>query len=342
MGRELAVQLTGEMLIGRANVRGAGKPFRAVDPSTGRELEPMFFGGTIADVERACTLASSAFDSFRESGLEERARLLEAIAEQLLALGDTLIKRASAETGLPPARLEGERGRTVGQLRLFASVVREGTWIEPRIDPALLTRAPIPRADLRQRHIAVGPVAVFGASNFPLAFSVAGGDTASALAAGLPRSCQSPSGSSRNVGARWSRGSRGRHGVRISGGCVLAPRRFRSRGRRSARRGPAHQSRWLHWLAARGRCAHAHRTGQAGADPRLCRDEQHQSGVLATRGASRPAALPSARALPILSRWVPGSSAPIQASSLPSTVRGSRPSWPPQGTRWWRARQPPC
>jgi 2,5-dioxopentanoate dehydrogenase len=186
MGRELAVQLTGEMLIGRANVRGAGKPFRAVDPSTGRELEPMFFGGTIADVERACTLASSALDSFRESGLEERARLLEAIAEQLLALGDTLIKRASAETGLPPARLEGERGRTVGQLRLFASVVREGTWIEPRIDPALLTRAPLPRADLRQRHIALGPVAVFGASNFPLAFSVAGGDTASALAAGCP------------------------------------------------------------------------------------------------------------------------------------------------------------
>ena len=123
---------------------------------------------------------------FRETGLEVRAKLLEGVAEQILALGDSLIDRACAETGLPKGRIEGERGRTVSQLRLFADVVRDGGWIEARIDPAQPSRTPMPRSDLRQRHIGVGPVAVFGASNFPLAFSVAGGDTASALAAGCP------------------------------------------------------------------------------------------------------------------------------------------------------------
>ena len=137
-------------------------------------------------MERACALAWACFDAFRETTLDERARLLETIAEQLLGLGDNLIERAMAETGLPRGRIEGERGRTVGQLRLFAAVVRDGGWIEARIDPAMPDRTPLARADLRQRHIALGPVAVFGASNFPLAFSVAGGDTASALAAGCP------------------------------------------------------------------------------------------------------------------------------------------------------------
>lgn len=178
--------LTGNMLIGATAVRGSGASIRAVDPASGRELDPPFPGGTPADVERACALAWDAFDAFRDTGLEQRARLLEAIAEQLMALGDTLIERASSETGLPRGRIEGERGRTVGQLRLFAAVVREGSWIEARIDPAQPGRTPLPRSDLRQRHVGLGPVAVFGASNFPLAFSVAGGDTASALAAGCP------------------------------------------------------------------------------------------------------------------------------------------------------------
>ncbi|PMV39444.1 aldehyde dehydrogenase (NADP(+)), partial [Pseudomonas sp. FW305-3-2-15-C-LB1] len=91
-----------------------------------------------------------------------------------------------AESGLPRARLEGERGRTVGQLKLFAQVVRQGDWLDATIAPALPDRAPLPRPDLRRINVPVGPVAVFGASNFPLAFSVAGGDTASALAAGCP------------------------------------------------------------------------------------------------------------------------------------------------------------
>ncbi|MWM14975.1 aldehyde dehydrogenase family protein, partial [Escherichia coli] len=111
---------------------------------------------------------------------------LEAIASQIEALGDALIERAMAESALPRPRLEGERGRTCNQLRLFASVVRAGDAVGARLDSALPERKPLPRSDLRMRRIALGPVAVFGASNFPLAFSVAGGDTASALAAGCP------------------------------------------------------------------------------------------------------------------------------------------------------------
>jgi NADP-dependent aldehyde dehydrogenase len=133
-------------------------------------------------VERACALAWAAFDAYRETGIEQRARFLETIALRILDLGDALLERAMDETGLPRGRLEGERARTVGQLRLFAAVVREGSWLDARIDPALPDRKPLPRPDLRLRQVPLGPVAVFGASNFPLAFSVAGGDTAAALA----------------------------------------------------------------------------------------------------------------------------------------------------------------
>ena len=178
--------ITGEMLIGAQSHRGGQGEVRAVDPASGAALDPVYGGGGAAEVERACALAWAAFDAFRETGLEQRAAFLEAVAQAILDIGDALIVRAMAESGLPRARLEGERGRTVGQLRLFAQVVREGSWIEARIDPAMPGRTPLPRADIRQRHIPLGPVAVFGASNFPLAFSVAGGDTASALAAGCP------------------------------------------------------------------------------------------------------------------------------------------------------------
>jgi 2,5-dioxopentanoate dehydrogenase len=178
--------LSGNMIIGSTLVRGSATTFSATNPATGDNIEPSFGGGGREEVERACELAWAAFDSYRETSLEARAAFLEAIADQIMVLGDALIERAMAESGLPRPRLEGERGRTVGQLRLFAGVVREGSWIEARIDPAMPDRKPLPRSDLRQRHIGVGPVAVFGASNFPLAFSVAGGDTASALAAGCP------------------------------------------------------------------------------------------------------------------------------------------------------------
>ncbi|WCE05339.1 aldehyde dehydrogenase (NADP(+)) [Pseudoxanthomonas sp. JBR18] len=177
---------TGNMLIGASAIMGSNGTVKGINPSTGAFLEPAYGLATAADLERACALAAAAFDAYRETSLQARASFLETIADEILAIGDDLIERAMAESGLPRARLEGERGRTVGQLKLFASVVREGSWLEARLDPALPDRAPLPRSDLRQRHIALGPVAVFGASNFPLAFSVAGGDTASALAAGCP------------------------------------------------------------------------------------------------------------------------------------------------------------
>ena len=178
--------LTGCMLIGKDRVTGTAGSFRAMDPASGASLEPAFGGATAQMLARACALAAASFDAYRETGLAARAMFLEAIANNILELGDELIERGIAETGLPRARLEGERQRTVDQLRLFAQMVREGSFLEPRLDAPLASRRPLPRPDLRLRNVAVGPVAVFGASNFPLAFSVAGGDTASALAAGCP------------------------------------------------------------------------------------------------------------------------------------------------------------
>src|SRR5580692_746420 len=177
--------VSGKFFIGAERV-GASRTFRAINPATGDSLEPDCAAAGEDAVERACALAWSAFDSFRELDSELRARFLEAIAEQILALGDDLLERGHLESGLPIARLTGERARTVGQLRLFADELRKGGWLGIRVDPALPERKPLPRSDLRQRKVALGPVVVFGASNFPLAFSVAGGDTASALAAGCP------------------------------------------------------------------------------------------------------------------------------------------------------------
>jgi NADP-dependent aldehyde dehydrogenase len=182
---ERVMGITGESLIGRRAVRAA-QTYTAIDPATGALLAPDFSAAGETEAQAACALAASAFASYRETSLDDRAAFLERIAERILEIGDDLIVRAMAESGLPRARLEGERGRTVGQLRLFAKVVRQGDWLGLRLDPAQPDRKPAPRSDLRQRKIPLGPVAVFGASNFPLAFSVAGGDTASALAAGCP------------------------------------------------------------------------------------------------------------------------------------------------------------
>ncbi|CUI04820.1 aldehyde dehydrogenase (NADP(+)) [Massilia antarctica] len=178
--------ITGEALIGGRAVRGNGGSFQAFDPSTRAPIEPSFHMVDAAQIDEACRLAEAAFDPFRASSNEARATFLETIAAQILELGDELIVRAMTESGLPRARLEGERGRTMGQLKLFADLLREGSWADVRIDSALPDRQPVPRPDLRLRMIGLGPVAVFAASNFPLAFSVAGGDTAAALAAGCP------------------------------------------------------------------------------------------------------------------------------------------------------------
>lgn len=178
--------LTGKQLIGQDAVLGTEQAIYAENPATGEILEPAYPGASLDQVRKACELASAAFDTFRAMPDETRAVFLETCADEIMAIGDELIERAVAETGLPRARIEGERARTCGQLRLFAEVVRAGHYLDVRIDPAMPDRTPLPRADLRLRKIPLGPVAVFGASNFPLAFSVAGGDTASALAAGCP------------------------------------------------------------------------------------------------------------------------------------------------------------
>ena len=177
--------VTGKLLVGTAQI-ATDAAFQAVNATTGEFLQPRFSAAGAAEVERACELAWHAFHSFRELDPELRARFLETIAERIDALGPELLERAHAESGLPLARLTGERGRTMGQLRLFADELRRGGWLGLRVDPALADRKPLPRPDLRQRKVPLGPVVVFGASNFPLAFSVAGGDTAAALAAGCP------------------------------------------------------------------------------------------------------------------------------------------------------------
>jgi NADP-dependent aldehyde dehydrogenase len=166
--------------------RAGDSNFRSIAAETGQPVGDAFKTHGLGDVEAACLAADAAFDIYRATDREARATFLERIGEEIVAIGDDLIIAAMRESGLPRARLEGERGRTVGQLKLFAGVLRSGGWLGLRIDPAQPDRAPLPRPDLRLRMIPLGPVAVFGASNFPLAFSTAGGDTASALAAGCP------------------------------------------------------------------------------------------------------------------------------------------------------------
>ncbi|MDM9592947.1 aldehyde dehydrogenase (NADP(+)) [Pseudomonas guariconensis] len=180
------MSLSGNLLIGQRAIAGTQAPVFAINPATNAQLEPAYPGGSREHVELACSLAWEAFDRYRDTSLEARAAFLERIAQNIEALGDTLVQRAVAESGLPQARIQGEIGRTCFQLRTFARTVRAGEWLDVRVDEALPERQPLPRPDLRQRHVALGPVAVFGASNFPLAFSVAGGDTASAFAAGCP------------------------------------------------------------------------------------------------------------------------------------------------------------
>jgi alpha-ketoglutaric semialdehyde dehydrogenase len=178
--------LSGKQLIGfRFNSEGT-ETFHAVDPANGESLEPEFYQATGHEVDEAFHMAEQAFASYRRKKHHERAAFLDKIGDEIAALGDELIDRCMLETGLPRVRLTGERTRTVNQLKLFAGVVREGSWIDARIDTADPHRQPSPKPGIRQMHIPLGPVGVFGAGNFPLAFSVAGGDTASALAAGCP------------------------------------------------------------------------------------------------------------------------------------------------------------
>lgn len=158
--------------------------FYAENPATGARLEPAYYEASQNEIQNAIVKSNAAFQQYRNKTGVEKAEFLEAIASEIQALDLTLIQRAMEETGLPEGRLLGERGRTVGQLKLFATLLRDGSWVDARIDTADPDRKPAPRPDIRSMQKALGPVGIFGASNFPFAFSVAGGDTVSALAAG--------------------------------------------------------------------------------------------------------------------------------------------------------------
>jgi NADP-dependent aldehyde dehydrogenase len=182
---ELALELKPVSLIGFGE-GGEATAFTAMNPATGSPLEPKFFAATTEDLERAAALAHAAFPVYSNLSGKKKAAFLRHIAAAIEAAAPAIIKRANLETALPEARLQGETARTCNQLRHFADVIEEGSWLDARIDNADPDRKPLPKPSIRSMHKPLGPVAVFGASNFPLAFSVAGGDTASALAAGNP------------------------------------------------------------------------------------------------------------------------------------------------------------
>jgi 2,5-dioxopentanoate dehydrogenase len=177
-------ELIGTSIIGFHRGALNGGTLYGVNPATGEKLSPLYHAASPSEVDAAAILAHKAFESYSQTTGAERAHFLRVIAENIEALGDTLITRAVQETGLPEGRIRTETGRTCNQLRLFAELVEEGSWVDARIDHGNPDRKPLPKPDVRSMLRPLGPVVVFGASNFPLAFSVAGGDTASALAGG--------------------------------------------------------------------------------------------------------------------------------------------------------------
>lgn len=178
--------ITGKLYINGTWVEGQAGHYRATNPATGKDIEPSLSKASVEQVGEAVAAAEKAATAFRNSSLQQRAAFLRTCADEIMALGPELIERVTEETGYPAARGEMERGRTCNQLRLFADTILQGDYLDARIDTALPDRQPLPRPDIRHLNQALGPVVVFGASNFPLAFSVAGGDTAAAFAAGCP------------------------------------------------------------------------------------------------------------------------------------------------------------
>jgi NADP-dependent aldehyde dehydrogenase len=178
--------LHGQNIVGNEISCCGGVPFRGVNPATGAELPDDFFEADSDEIDRALKLAEQSFDAYRSKTPSERAAFLDRIGAEIDAIGDELIDRTVAETGLGADRLKGERARTVNQLRMFARLLEEGSWVQATIDRAIPDRKPLPKPDIRRVLIPLGPIVAFSASNFPLAISVAGNDTASGLAAGCP------------------------------------------------------------------------------------------------------------------------------------------------------------
>jgi NADP-dependent aldehyde dehydrogenase len=180
------MELIGKSIIGFRSGAAHGETSYGVNPATGERLMPVYHLASLAEVDEAAQLAHRAFAVYGRLPGKVKAAFLRKIAKNIEALGDHLVTRANQETGLPTARIQAETARTCNQLRLFADLVEEGSWVDARIDRAIPDRQPVPKPDLRSLMRPLGPVVVFCASNFPIAFSVAGGDTASALAAGCP------------------------------------------------------------------------------------------------------------------------------------------------------------
>lgn len=178
--------ITGKNYIGAQRSAAGSKIFRTFDPVSNIENEPQFYEASPEEIDKAVALAWKAFTCYQDYSGEQKSDFLNAIADEIEALGDELINTYCLESGLPQGRAMGERGRTMFQLRSFADLVKKGDWVEAHIDTAQPDRTPIPKPDIRKMMIPLGPVVVFGASNFPLAYSTAGGDTAAALAAGCP------------------------------------------------------------------------------------------------------------------------------------------------------------
>jgi len=178
--------ITGTNFIGNRSSAAGTKTFKTFNPQLNIENQNVFTEATSEEIDQAVTLAGEAFKKFSKISREKKALFLNTIADEILALGDELIEIYCLESGLPAGRAKGERGRTIGQLRSFAELVADGSWVEATIDTAIPDREPIPKPDIRKMLVPLGPVVVFGASNFPLAYSTAGGDTASAFAAGCP------------------------------------------------------------------------------------------------------------------------------------------------------------
>jgi alpha-ketoglutaric semialdehyde dehydrogenase len=178
--------ITGKNYIGSQLVAGGTKTFKTINPQLNIENDWTFTEATPEEIEQAVALADQAFKVYKNCSGKEKAAFLNTIADEILAIGDPLLDIYCTESGLPRGRAEGERGRTIFQLRSFADMLAEGSWVEATLDTAVPERQPLPKEDLRKMLVPIGPIVVFGASNFPFAFSTAGGDTASALAAGCP------------------------------------------------------------------------------------------------------------------------------------------------------------
>jgi len=181
---ESALKLTGKSIVGFGDGSITSLTFRGRNPKTGESLDPEYFSASAEEVDRAVRLADEAFAVYSRISGKQRGKLLRQIATNIEAIAPEVIERAELETALPKGRLQSETARTCSQLRLFAEVAEDTSWVMARIDRADRERKPLPKPDIRSMLRPLGPVVVFGASNFPLAFSVAGGDTASALAAG--------------------------------------------------------------------------------------------------------------------------------------------------------------